>query len=105
VTILHFLYLYIAFELRQFLTTSNNLFGRFSVTHRSDYETSSKLVQHLFNFKCLSDQLVSAAILLLSIPRVAAMLPWKHARFQDGVNETLIDIIKVPSLFSTYCAH
>ena len=38
-------------------------------------------------------------------PRVAAMLPWKHARFQDGVNETLIDIIKVSSLFSTYCAH
>jgi hypothetical protein len=70
-----------------FSRQATNLFRRFSVTFRSDCETSSKLIQHLFNFNSLFQPPSKF------YTRVAAMLPWKHARFQDGVNETLISVL------------
>jgi hypothetical protein len=57
---------FLSLSFANFSRQATNLFRCLSVTFRSDCETSSKWIQHLFNFKCLNDQLVSAAILLLS---------------------------------------
>jgi hypothetical protein len=46
---------------------ATNLFRDFSVTFRSECEISSRWIKHLLNFKCLSEQLVLATILLLSM--------------------------------------
>jgi hypothetical protein len=72
-----------SFSFANFSRQATNLFRRFSMTFRSDCETS----QNEYNIYSILNVWVTSLFQppYCFYPRVTAMLPWKHTQFQDGV--------------------